>query len=108
MTNLLEDYPLNDLLKRSRTLWSSTSDLSDQIQSSMRSLSSPSSKYNQDGSPSNKLGLYPALYYLINDPLYTTITSTTTSYVYTTTRTFTITNCIPQPFSYPVCTFAGK
>ena len=44
------------------------------------------------------------LYCLYTFPSYVTVVSTTTSFsAYTFTKTFTITNCIPQPFSYSVC-----
>lgn len=66
----------------------------DPIQSSM-------SMTNNDDSPSGRiLGSY---YYFFYSPVYFYIVSTSTSYVYTTTKTFFLSLCVPSSFSYPIC-----
>ena len=46
-------------------------------------------------------------YCLYSSSVYVTSVTTTTSYSYTTTKTFTVFNCIPQPFSYTICSTVG-
>ena len=47
------------------------------------------------------------IYNEIFSPVYVYYLTISTSYVYTDTTTFFITNCIPQPFSYSICRTVG-
>ena len=77
------------------------------IQSSMITAAEPEVLFERKFNVSTKLRFFPLLSCFLSYPFYTTVTSTTTSYAYTSTQTFTITNCIPQPFSYAICSTIG-
>jgi len=102
MTKLVPDG--NDFPRLKET---TISDGAAVIQSSMTSYEHHSSERKFNVSL-GKLGSY-SLLCLYTYPTYVTIISTLTSFSYTTTKTFTITNCVPQPFSYSICsTINGK
>ena len=71
------------------------------VQSSMSERISNEADTLHSSRPSGRiLGYY---FYSFYSPVYVYLVSTSTSYVYTTTKTFYITVCIPTSFSYPIC-----
>lgn len=81
-------------------------DPDDLIQSSMESSSSSRQTRSLIGKRKGRFGFFPILSLIgsINqNTQYVTFTTTSTSYFYTTTKTFFMQNCIPQPFGYPIC-----